>query len=170
MQVQSTSFVSLRGANSSESFAVSMAADESTPVPNSKLYSDEDWYHGEQTTEKAELALKASARSCFLVRQHQGDLILSLRHYGLISHMKIECGPEGYELEGQSFSELQELVSFYRRNDISDKFAASLGEPCKKMGTASFRPDLSPDHGMYDKTESPLWVSVIIGALPDCRD
>ena len=115
-------------------------------MPISRIYnkgslqcSGKDWFHGELSREKAEQALAASGCDCFLIRQSQGALVLSLIQHGELHHIKIEYRPVGYKLEGNfhhSFSELQELVSYYCNNPISDKFS-SLGSICEVMTTSS---------------------------------
>ena len=97
--------------------------------------SDKNWFHGELTREKAEQALAASGCDCFLIRQSQGALVLSLIQHGELHHIKIEYGPGWYKLEGsshQTFRELQELISHYHSNDISDKLS-SLGSICSSL-------------------------------------
>lgn len=78
---------------------------------------DKDWYHGELTRDEAEESLKASGCNCFLIRQSQGVLVLSLIHNGLFLHITIKCGPDWYELESGTaqycFSELEEMVTYY---------------------------------------------------------
>ena len=95
---------------------------------------DKEWYHGEQTREEAEEALKIANEDCFLIRHCKGVLVLSIIHDAKIAHTKIDYGPGCYQLDGaphQNFSELQELVNHYRNNPISDE--VTLGAACGKM-------------------------------------
>ena len=98
------------------------------------MESDKEWYHGELTTDEAEQALKASGCDCFLIRQCQKVLVLSLLQNGNITHIPIKYGPGWYKLEGsmQTFSELQELTFHYQNSPINDDLD-NLGLPCKKM-------------------------------------
>ena len=81
--------------------------------------SDKDWYHGELTRNQAEEALRASGSNCFLIRESEGNLILSLIHYGEIYHNVIKHGPGWYSLSSEErFSDLNELVSYYHNNAI----------------------------------------------------
>ena len=100
----------------------------------SMLCSKEDWFHGELTRDEAERALKASGSDCFLIRQSQGILVLSLIQGGETLHTKIEYGPGWYKLEGasQTFSELQELVHHHFSVPINNRFHV-LGVACEKM-------------------------------------
>ena len=105
-------------------------------MPGSRFYnegsiqcSDQEWFRGELTEEKAEQALTASGYDCFLIRQSEGALVLSLIQHGDYHHIKIEYGSGWYKLEGalhQTFSELEELVRHYCSNPISDNLS-SLG-------------------------------------------
>ena len=95
--------------------------------------SDKEWYHGEQTREEAEWALKASGCDCFLIRHNQGDLVLSLVQNGNTTHIPIKYGPGWYKLEGslQAFSELWELICHYHNSPISSTLNM-LGAMCIK--------------------------------------
>ena len=112
--------------------------------------SDKDWFHGELTREKAEQALAASGCDCFLIRQSQGALVLSLIQHGEPHHIKIEYGPGWYKLEGaeshQTFRELQELVSHYCRNPISDDFDTLGPAACKQPITTTHEGIFSNNH------------------------
>ena len=95
--------------------------------------SDKDWFHGELTKEEAEEALAQSDGCCFLIRGSKRYLVLSLSQDGETYHFRIEYGPGWYKLkEGKkSFSDLQELVSYYQGNPIvGDK---TLNVACQKM-------------------------------------
>ena len=96
---------------------------------------DDDWFHRELTREKAEEALAASGCDCFLVRQRQGALVLSLIQHGELHHINIKSGPGWYELDEhyQAFSQLQELVDHYRTNLISNEIS-NLGIAYKRKG------------------------------------
>ena len=107
-----------------------------TYAKGSQADSDKDWYHGELTKDQAEEALRGGGSSnCFLVRESNGSLVLSLRHHD-IKHIKIERGPGWYQLEHhiqspeKRFSDLNELVSHYCINGIE---STSLGIACKKI-------------------------------------
>ena len=98
--------------------------------------SNQDWYYGEMTGEKAEQALTASKCDCFLVRESEGALILSLIQHGQLCHFSIKhCRLDGYTLilsgssAPPSFNTLKELVAYYKYNDGEFKI---LGEPCDK--------------------------------------
>ena len=103
--------------------------------------SDEDWYHGELTRVKAEQALGASGCDCFLIRESEGGLVLSLTHHGQVHHVAIKYGPDWYELEGGSaqhrFTELDDLVSYYHRKPIRGDLKVTLGLACEKIGETS---------------------------------
>ena len=101
----------------------------------SPLGSDQDWYHGELGRVQAEHVLAVSGCDCFLVRVSEGALILSLIHHGQLHHLDIKYGPGWYELDGgsaqYSFTELEELVDHYRKNNIGG-LSLQLGISCKK--------------------------------------
>ena len=105
----------------------------------SLLESDQDWYHGPLSRVEAEQALTASGQDCFLIRESQGALVLSLIHHGQVHHVNIKYGPGWYELEGgsaqYSFSELEELVSYYSSEHISVDLALILGKACQNSKT-----------------------------------
>ena len=100
---------------------------------------DEDWYHEELTRVEAEQALAASGCDCFLIREREGDLVLSLTHHGQVHHVAINYGPSWYELEGGSaqdrFTELDDLVSYYHRKPIRGDLKITLGLACEKITT-----------------------------------
>ena len=94
--------------------------------------SDKEWYHGELTRDEAEQALKASGCDCFLIRHCQGVLVLSLIHDGGFHHITVKHGPGWYELEHgsaqYSFTELEDLVTYYRGYPISPDLVFTLGQ------------------------------------------
>ena len=97
--------------------------------------SDKDWYRGELTRVEAEQALAASDCDCFLIRESEGGLVLSLTHHGEVNHVAIKYGPGWYGLERGSaqhrFTELDDLVSYYcSYNNI--RFTL---ESCQKINT-----------------------------------
>ena len=98
--------------------------------------SDKNWFHGELTREKAEQALAASGCDCFLIRQSQGALVLSLIQHGELHHIKIEYRPGGYELEDGSaqcrFLELEDLVSYYSAYAIGRDLNIRLTKACER--------------------------------------
>jgi len=102
------------------------------------LGSDKDWYHGELNPIEAERALIASGDGdgCFLIRQNNKALFLSLIHQGQVHHIGIKYGPGWYELDGgtaqYSFIELEELVSHYQSEVISDTLNVTLAAVCIK--------------------------------------
>ena len=100
--------------------------------------SDKEWYHGELIRDEAEQALKASGCDCFLIRHSQGVLVLSLTHDGEFHHITINYGPGWYELEHgsaqYSFTELEDLVTYYRGYPISPDLAFTLGQASEKTG------------------------------------
>ena len=99
--------------------------------------SDKEWYHGELTRDEAEQALKASSSDRFLIRQCQGVLVLSLIHDGQFHDITVKHGPGWYELEHgsaqYSFTELEDLVTYYLSYPISLNLAFTLGEPYEKI-------------------------------------
>ena len=105
----------------------------------SLLGSDQDWYHGQLSRVEAEQALTASGCNCFLIRESQGALVLSLIHHGQVHHVNIKYGPGWYELEGgsaqYSFTELEELVSHYSSEHISEGLKLTLGVACQRNNT-----------------------------------
>ena len=89
------------------------------------------------TKVEAEQALTASTSDCFLVRKSKGYLYLSLMHLEKLHHIKIKYGPGWYELESDSpkysFPELEDLVTHYRSEVISDDYLnTTLGGICAK--------------------------------------
>ena len=102
----------------------------------SPLGSDKDWYHGQLTRVEAEQALTASGCNCFLIREDGRALVLSLIHHGQVHHVNIKYGPGWYELESgsaqYSFTELDELVSHYSSEPISEHLKLTLGVSCEK--------------------------------------
>ena len=101
--------------------------------------SDEDWYHGKLTRVEAEQALAASDCDCFLIRESEGGLVLSLTHHRQVHHVAIKYGPDWYELEGGSaqdrFTELDDLVSYYHRKPIRGDLKITLGLAYEKIDT-----------------------------------
>ena len=99
--------------------------------------SDKEWYHGELTRDDAEQALKASGSDCFLIRHCQEVLVLSIVHNGEFHHITVKYGPRWYELENgsaqYSFTELEDLVTYYWSYPISPNLAFTLGEACEKI-------------------------------------
>ena len=98
------------------------------------LGSEKDWFHGEVTIIEAEQILAASNGDCFLIRKTRGALFMSLMHEGQIHHIKIKYGPGWYELEGGSakycFPDLEDLVTYYSRETISNNLNIKLGRVC----------------------------------------
>ena len=110
--------------------------------------SNQEWYHGKLTRVKAEQALAASDCDCFLIRESEGGLVLSLTHHGQVHHVAVKYGPGWYELEGGSaqhrFAELDDLVSFYHRNAITRNLKITLGLSCPRI-----KPSQSVSAGMF---------------------
>ena len=83
---------------------------------------------------KAEQALATSDCDCFLIRKTQGALFLSLMHDKQFRHIKIKYGPGWYELEGgsakYSFPELDDLITHYSNETISENLNITLGRIC----------------------------------------
>lgn len=119
---------------------------------------DNDWYHGELTGNKAELALRTSACDCFLVRHSQGDLVLSLKHHGEFHHISIKYGPGWYELENgsahYSFTEVEDLITYYCTFTISADLEIVLGSACKNTNTKGTR--CSPAIGAKTIQQTPI--------------
>ena len=99
--------------------------------------SDKNWFHGELTRKEAEQCLRATGYDCFLVRQSERLLFLSLAHHGKIHHMSINYGSGWYELENsllrQKFAEINDLVMHYSDHIINGDLRTTLGEACEKM-------------------------------------
>ena len=113
-------------------------ASSSIYAKGSLLGSDKDWYHGQLTRVEAEQALTASGCDCFLIREDGRALVLSLIHHGQVHHVNIKYGPGWYELESgsaqYSFTELDELVSHYSSEPISEHLKLTLGVACVAKG------------------------------------
>ena len=96
--------------------------------------SDKEWYHGELTRDEAEQALKATGHDSSLIRHCRGVLVLSLIHDGGFHHITISYGPGWYELENgsaqYSFTELDDLVTYYQIYHLSPDVAFTLGQAC----------------------------------------
>ena len=94
----------------------------------------QEWFHGKLTRVEAEQALAASDCDCFLLRESEGGLVLSLIHRGQVHHVALKYGLGWYELEGGSaqhkFTELVDLVSYYHENTISESLQITLGQSC----------------------------------------
>ena len=64
---------------------------------------------------------------------------MSFIHHGQVYHVAIKYGPGWYELEGGSakhrFTELDDLVSYYHVNKISESLQVSLGQSCQRTNT-----------------------------------
>jgi len=102
--------------------------------------SDKEWFHEKLTTTEAEEFLGASGDDCFLIRDEGGTLFMSLIHQGEVHHIKIKYGFGGYALESGStavynFTELEDLVSHYQSEVISDSLKTTLGVVCKGRRT-----------------------------------
>ena len=110
--------------------------------------SNQEWFHGELTRVEAEQALAASGCDCFLIRESEGGLVLSLTHHGQVHHVAVKYGPGWYELEGDSaqdrFTELVDLVSYYHGNTISESLQATLGQSCQRTDTHVSTGELYP--------------------------
>ena len=113
----------------------------------SLLGSDKDWYHGQLTRVEAEQALTASGCDCFLVRENEGALFISLVSKQHLFHIRILYEPELYKLDHisvrKSFPELDDLLSYYQNNIVSELLQVKLGEICVKSNTAGEKQFLS---------------------------
>ena len=114
--------------------------------------SDQDWYHGQLTRAEAEQALRAAGHDSFLIRESKGAMVLSLLSGNKLCHIRIKYGPGSYMLEAESvkrsFSQLKELIAYYRDHSISERLAVKLGKVCKKKK----RIDLPlPASDLYEK-------------------
>ena len=127
-------------------YIISDAEDKAIVSPDYSLYargslscSNQEWFHGELTRVEAEQALAASDCDCFLIRESEGGLVLSLTHHGQVHHVAVKYGPGWYKLEGGSaqlrFTELKYLVSYYHGNTISESLQATLGQSCQRTNT-----------------------------------
>ena len=105
-------------------------------ISGSSIYSkdmcfNKEWFHGELTRVEAEQALSSSNCDCFLIRECERGLVLSLTHRKQVDHVTIKYGPGWYELKGGSaqrkFPELDDLVSYYQRNGIRRNLNVTLG-------------------------------------------
>ena len=107
----------------------------------SLLSSSKEWFHGELPQAEAERALMTSECNCFLIRQENKSLILSLRHQNSVHHVNIQYGPGWYKLENGSaqdnFAELDHLLAYYRENALSKTLDTKLGAMCEKSLTLS---------------------------------
>ena len=116
-----------------------VSSDCSLYAKGSLTCSNQEWYHGELTRVEAEQALAASDCDCFLIRESEGGLVLSLTHHGQVHHVAVKYGPGWYELEGGSaqdrFTELGDLVSYYHGNTISESLQVTLGQSCQRTDT-----------------------------------
>lgn len=78
----------------------------------------------------------ATGNDSFLVCERKGSLFLSLQHEGQFHHIKIKYGPGWYELESgsanYSFLELDDLITHYSSEIISDYLNTTLGRVCTK--------------------------------------
>lgn len=86
--------------------------------------------------EKAHRLLNSMEGSCFLVREDAdcvGSVVLSVKSEGDISHFIINRGPGWYEVDGtgtaKRFELLQELVTYYQCNNLTDNPKVLLGTP-----------------------------------------
>ena len=109
----------------------------STSYLYEKLVSDIDWYHGELSEVEAEKVLRNSQDSnCFLIRESEVSLILSLIHHGEIYHATIEQESGQYRLQDEppekTFSKLDYLVSHYRSKALHIDPKTTLGVACEK--------------------------------------
>ena len=107
-----------------------------------KLVSDIDWYHGELSEIEAEKALRDCQDSnCFLIRESEVSLILSLIHHEEVYHTTIEHEPGQYRLEGEppekTFTKLDYLVSHYRSKALHIEPKTILGVACEKTEHAT---------------------------------
>ena len=101
---------------------------------------NKEWYHGKLTRAEAVQALRDSDFDCFLIRESDSGLVLSLTYHRQVHHVAIiTYGPGWYKLEGglthHKFTELDDLVSYYHRNAISENFQVTLGQSCRKTNT-----------------------------------
>ena len=107
------------------------------------LDSNRDWYHGELSRVRAEKALRDSDHDCFLIRECNKTLVLSLICKNQVYHMNIRYGPGWYELEYDtamySFIELDDLVTHYQTCTIN-MLNLTLGVACKKRGRPTGEP------------------------------
>ena len=110
----------------------------SSTYARGSLFMTSDNYHKQLTKLEAEQALTASGCDCFLIREDGRALVLSLIHHGQVHHVNIKYGPGWYELESgsaqYSFTELNELVSHYSSEPISEQLKLTLGVACEKTG------------------------------------
>lgn len=91
---------------------------------NSAELVNEEWYHGNMTSESAHNALITSPDGTFLIRNstsYKGWYILCVKHGVEVSAFYIEVAPKSsknkvYEIQGtnKQFHSLQALVNFYR--------------------------------------------------------
>jgi len=117
-------------------------ADSNIYAKGSLLGVDKEWYHGQLSEVEAEKVLTTSKCDCFLIREDERALFLSLIHQGQVHHIGIKYGPGWYELDGgstaqYSFTELAELVAHYQSEVISDTFNMTLGEVCSNSSTGT---------------------------------
>ncbi len=141
----------------------------------SPSYSGQDWYHGELSQVEAERALTASGHgSSFLVRVgSEQDLILSLIHNGRVHHIKIQYTTEGYSLHGspkQTFQDLQELIAFYRKQEMRSlelRLGVACGTPHGDAYTKGLPSYSNKDwyHGELSRVKAE---QALAGSVRDC--
>ena len=111
------------------------AIEGSNYAKGSLQLSDRDWFHDTLSRIEAEQVLKSSSsQHCFLLRRNEGGLVVSIQHGGEYYHLKINYNPGWYQLEipsRQKFTELDDLISHYYVNTISDELNFTLGVTCK---------------------------------------
>ena len=105
-----------------------------TYIPADIELQGQAWYQGWISRETAEERLNKVPYHCFLIRENGGNLSLSMKHQGDISHFLIEKDSDGYEITGtdRKFDTLLQLVDFYMTNSVSGDPRHYLSSPCPR--------------------------------------
>ena len=145
-----------KGVDTSSTQVIMAVSSSGVYAKGSFFDSDQDWYHGQLTRAEAEQALRAAGHDCFLIRESKGALVLSLVDKGRFCHLKIEYGTGWYKLDLQQppvkFTGMNQMLSYYQSQIISDKLKVTLGEVCKKGSITSIQePKIPGDSDIYAK-------------------
>ena len=103
-------------------------------IPTDIELQGQAWYHSWISRETAEERLNKVPYHCFLIRENDDNLSLSMKHQGGIAHFPIEKDASRYELTGtdRKFDTLLQLVDFFMTNSISGDLTNRLSSPCPR--------------------------------------
>ena len=92
------------------------------------------WYHSWISQQTTEERLKMVPYHCFLIRENEITLSLSMKHQGGISHFLIDKDSDGYEIIGtdRKFDTLLQLVDFFIGNSVTGDLHNRLSSPCPR--------------------------------------